>query len=106
VRSDNIGLAHRGAVLVDWNWASAGNPLLDVVGWTPSLCVETGLAPEDVVDGEGVAELAALVCGIWAHAAGRPAPPTAAPAVRELQRAMLDVCLPWVCRLLRMPEPG
>jgi hypothetical protein len=46
------------------------------------------------------------VCGIWAHAAGRPAPPTAAPAVRELQRAMLDVCLPWVCRLLRMPEPG
>ena len=106
VRSDNIGLAERGAVLVDWNWASVGNPLLDVVGWTPSLCVETGMAPESVVDGEGVAEFGALICGIWAIAAGRPAPPTAAPGVRELQRAMLDVALPWTCRLLRIPEPG
>ncbi len=33
VRSDNLCLADRGAVLVDWNLVHRGNPDLDLAGW-------------------------------------------------------------------------
>ena len=36
VRSDNICIADGRAVLVDWNWASLGNPLVDLVFWLPT----------------------------------------------------------------------
>jgi hypothetical protein len=105
VRSDNAALDGRGAVLVDWNWASAGNALMDVVAWAPSLCRETGMRPEEVVDADGVGELAALLAGVWASVAGLPPPPTAAPGLRDAQRGALEICLPWACRLLGIPEP-
>jgi len=106
VRSDNLALTGRGALLVDWNWASEGNPLLDRVCWAPSLCIENAMRPEEVVDGDGVGEMAALVSGVWAQAAGLPPPPTAAPRVRALQLAQLRIALPWACRLLGIPEPA
>jgi Phosphotransferase enzyme family len=105
VRSDNIALTERGAVLFDWNWASQGNPLIDLVAWAPSLCIETGVRPEQVVDDEGAGELAALVCGIWAQASGLPPPPTATARLRATQLAHLRICLPWTCRALGIPEP-
>ena len=37
VRSDNICIADGRAVLVDWNWACLGNPLVDLVFWLPPL---------------------------------------------------------------------
>jgi Phosphotransferase enzyme family len=106
VRSDNTALTERGALLVDWNWASQGNPLTDLVASAASLCLETGLLPEDVVDAEGAGEIAALISGVWAQAAGLPPPPTARPRLRELQLAQLEVMLPWACRSLGLPEPG
>jgi len=106
VRSDNTAIAERGALLVDWNWASSGNALMDAVAWAPSLCRETGMRPEDVVDADGAGELAALVAGVWAQTAGSPPPPTAAPGLREAQRELLAICLPWACRVLGIPEPG
>lgn len=106
VRSDNIALTTRGALLIDWNWASEGNALVDLVAWAPSLSIETGMRPEDVVDAEGAGELAALISGVWAAVAGLPPPPTAQPRVRETQRAQLAVCLPWACRVLEIPEPA
>jgi hypothetical protein len=105
VRSDNTALTERGAVLVDWNWASKGNALVDIVAWCPSLCVEGGPLPEHVVDEDGVGELAALFAGFWAATAGLP-PPATAPRVREVQEAQLRVCLPWAARVLGLPEPG
>lgn len=105
VRSDNTALTERGAVLVDWNWASKGNALVDVVAWCPSLCIEGGPLPEHVVDEDGVGEIVALLAGFWAATAGLPPPPTA-PRVREVQTAQLRVCLPWAARALGLPEPG
>jgi hypothetical protein len=105
VRSDNIALRDGRAVLVDWNWACAGNALLDVVAWAPSLHVEGGPAPEEVVDGEGVPEFAAALAGFFAARAGLPPPPTA-PRVRTVQREQLSVALPWAARALGLPEPG
>jgi Ser/Thr protein kinase RdoA (MazF antagonist) len=104
VRSDNIALRDGRAVLVDWNWACAGNALLDVVAWAPSLHVEGGPRPEEVVAGEGVAELAAALAGFWAARVGLP-PPATAPRVRRVQREQLSVALPWACRELGISEP-
>jgi hypothetical protein len=105
VRSDNLALTDRGPLLVDWNWASCGNPLVDLVAWAPSLCIETGMRPEEVVDADGVGELAALIAGVWASVAGLPPPPTAEQRLRDAQLAALRVCLPWACRTLGIAEP-
>jgi hypothetical protein len=102
VRSDNICLAARGAVLVDWNWVHRGNPDLDLAAWAPSLDMEGGPAPEGLLPGAG--SLAAVLAGFFASGAGLPPPPTA-PRVREVQRAQLEVALPWACRELGIESP-
>jgi hypothetical protein len=104
VRSDNIALRDRRAVLVDWNWACSGNAQLDIVAWAPSLHLEGGPLPEHLVEGEGVAEFAAALAGLWAARVGLPAPPTG-PRVRQGQRRQLSVALPWAARALDLPEP-
>jgi hypothetical protein len=97
VRSDNLCLADRGAVLVDWNWVHRGNPDLDLAAWLPSLRLEGGPEPETILSGAG--GLAALLAGFFASRAGLPEPPTA-PRVREFQRAQAEICLSWASREL------
>ena len=97
VRSDNICLTERGAVLVDWNLACLGNPELDVAAWLPSLRLEGGPEPEEILtDGGG---FAAVLAGFFASRVGLPPPPTA-PKVREIQWAQLEVALAWASREL------
>ena len=97
VRSDNLCLTGRGAVLVDWNFVHTGNPDLDVAGWMPSLNLEGGPLPEQVLQSAG--ELAAALAGFFLSRAGLAPPPTA-PRVREFQRAQGEVALAWACREL------
>jgi hypothetical protein len=103
VRSDNLALLSDRTVLVDWASPAVGNPLLDIVGWLPSLHFEGGPRPDQVLGAEAT-ELAALVAGYFALHAGLPPPPTA-PTVRAIQLASLRVALPWACRLLGLPPP-
>ena len=99
VRSDNLCLTDRGAVLVDWNLVHVANPELDLAAWAPSLHLEGGPSPDTLVP--RAPELAAALSGFFAARAGLPPPPTA-PRVREIQRAQLEVALPWACRELAM----
>jgi hypothetical protein len=103
VRSDNLCIAERGAVLVDWNHACVGNPDLDLAAWLPSLRLEGGPEPDAILP--GAAGLAALLAGFFGCRAGLPAPPTA-PQVRPFQLAQLEVSLPWAARELDLPSPG
>jgi hypothetical protein len=103
VRSDNLAFLTDRTMLVDWTHPAVGNPLLDIVGWLPSLCLEGGPRPDQILGPEAT-ELAALVAGYFAFQAGLPPPPTA-PTVRPLQLATLRVALPWACRLLGLPPP-
>jgi aminoglycoside phosphotransferase (APT) family kinase protein len=103
VRSDNICFLEDRTVFLDWSGACRGNPVLDLVGWLPSLALEGGPAPDTVV-GDEVTDLVALVSGYWAAQAGFP-PPEGAPRVRDIQLAQLTVALPWAARLLRLPPP-
>lgn len=97
VRSDNLCVDGDRVVLVDWNLACVGNPLIDAVAWLPSLRLEGGPEPWELVpDSRG---LAALIAGFFASRAGLP-PPATAPTVREFQRRQAEVALPWAAREL------
>lgn len=98
IRSDNLAFVDGDVKLVDWNWAAAGHPNLDLACWLPSLHAEGGPPPESLLPKDG-AEFAALLAGVWAARAGLPPPPTA-PHVRTVQIAQLRVALPWAAREL------
>jgi hypothetical protein len=100
VRSDNICLRDGEAVLVDWNWAHTGNGAFDIAFWLPSLYVEGGPTPPEVLPDAG--ELTAVVSGFFAPVAGLP-PHAGAPTVRPLQLAQLKVALPWAVDALGLP---
>jgi hypothetical protein len=103
-RSDNLCVRAGRAVLVDWNWACVGNPAVDVAFWLPSLTLEGGPQPDEIVRScPGAASLAPIVAGFFAATAGLP-PPEGAPTVRSFQLAQLEVALPWAVRVLELPE--
>jgi hypothetical protein len=101
VRSDNLCFVGGRAVLVDWNLACVGNGLFDVAFWLPSLRLEGGPEPWEVLPHAGA--LAAAVAGFFASRAGL-SPPIGAPTVREFQRRQLEVALPWAARELGLRE--
>ena len=95
VRSDNLCFRDGRAVLIDWNWTSLANPAVDVAARLPSVHVEGGPPPWEVMSDGGA--LGAFVAGVWAAVAGLP-PPETAPTVRDLQRQQLAVALDWIDR--------
>ncbi len=103
IRSDNVCLRDGRAVFVDWNWATVGNPNLDVASWLPGLRSEGGPPPEDLLAGNG--ELAAAIAGFLCSHAARPPIPTA-PGVRRVQLEHARTALPWACRALGLPDPS
>jgi Phosphotransferase enzyme family len=102
VRSDNLCFSGERVVLIDWNWASRGNPKVDLAAWLPSLASEGGPEPETILSNEP--ELASFVAGFYAAHAGLP-PPQEMRAIRELQYKMLCSSLAWACRALGLPLP-
>jgi aminoglycoside phosphotransferase (APT) family kinase protein len=100
VRSDNLCFVADRVVLVDWNLAAVGNPLIDAVAWLPSLRLEGGPDPWELVPDSG--GLASMMAGFFASRAGLPPPPTA-PTVRDFQRRQAEVALPWAARELGLP---
>lgn len=100
IRSDNICFFDSRVILVDWNWACIGNSMLDLILWLPSVTLEGGPLPEQIVDGEP--NLVALIAGFWAYRAGLP-PLHPNSAAREIQRKQLEIALPWSAKLLGLP---
>ncbi len=103
VRSDNLCFSGGRPVLIDWNLACVGNGPFDIAFWLPSLQLEGGPEPWEILPGAG--PLAAAVAGFFASRAGLP-PPAGAPTVREFQRRQLEVALPWAARELALPIPN
>ena len=95
VRSDNLCVRDGRAILVDWNWLAIGSARVDVAAWLPSVRVEGGPEPWEVLADAGAE--AAFVAGVWAAVAGLP-PPETAPHVRAVQRRQLAVALDWIDR--------
>jgi hypothetical protein len=105
VRSDNLCLRNGRVVLVDWNQAAVGNPLVDAVFFAPSLAMEGGPPPEELVPPGAAPGLVALLAGFFACRAGLPSPDWG-PHLRPLQRGQLEIGLPWAARELSLPAPA
>jgi len=102
VRSDNLALVDGRAILVDWNWAARGAPVLDLAAWLPSLHQEGGPPPWTLLPDQG--PLASLLAGYFLYNAGKEPIPQA-PHVRQLQLDQGVVALSWACRELGLPSP-
>jgi hypothetical protein len=106
IRSDNILLGVHGPVFVDWPHAAVGRPVLDLVCWAPSVVLEGGPDPEELLAGHGpsrdaepgvVTTLAAAVAGFFVERSLLPAPP-GLPTLRAFQAAQGEVALAWLQR--------
>ena len=105
LRTDNMLLRPDGTVaLVDWAWAAAGNPVLDLICLLPSASMSGAGDPEDLVrstaaaraaDADEVTCLVGAFCGRMEDHARRP-PPPALPTVREFQAAQARIGRAWL----------
>jgi aminoglycoside phosphotransferase (APT) family kinase protein len=103
VRSDNFLLDHGRVTFVDWTSSCVGSGLFDVVSSVPSITLEGGGAPEDVLalhapeglDQDAVTALVVACGGYFLDHARLPSPP-GLPTVRAFQRAQGKVCSAWL----------
>jgi len=106
VRADNVLLSADGVVFVDWPHAAVGTAIFDVVAWAPSVVLEDGPPPEDLlaayvtprtVDPDVVTVLLVAVSGFFLERSLRP-PPPGLPTIRSFQAAQGEVALAWLRR--------
>jgi hypothetical protein len=101
IRSDNLCFTESRTILVDWNWACAGNGMFDLAAWLPSLHAEGGPAPETLLP--HAPELAAALSGFWAAQAGVTGREA---RLRDLDLFQLRTALPWAARESGLAELG
>jgi hypothetical protein len=106
IRSDNILIGPAGPVFVDWPHAAVGTPVFDLVAWAPSVVLEGGPQPEELLDAhrpsrsadtEVVTVLLAVVSGFLVSHSLRP-PPPGLPTLRAFQAAQGEVAVDWLRR--------
>jgi aminoglycoside phosphotransferase (APT) family kinase protein len=104
LRGDNVLLCDGEALAIDWPYASRGAAFCDLVGWLPSLRMEGGPEPEEMLlstavgraaDPEAVTAYAVAIAGYFVHESLLPEPP-GIPHLRGFQRAQGEVCLEWL----------
>jgi phosphotransferase family enzyme len=103
VRADNIIITNRQAYFVDWPWARIGPPFVEWVGLAPSVFMQGGPPPADLlrraamegVSDEAIDAVLASLTGYFLGHARRP-PPPGIPTVRAFQAAQGEVALAWL----------
>jgi hypothetical protein len=106
IRSDNVLLAADDVVFVDWPHGAVGNPVFDVVAWAPSVVLEGGPQPEELlarhepshhIEPGDVTVLLAAIAGFFVSHSFRPSPP-GLPTLRRFQVAQGEIALAWLRR--------
>jgi len=108
IRADNLLIAGRGPVVVDWPWACRGAAFVDVVLFAPSVAMQGGPPPADLIassrHGRAASReaLAALACGMAGYLTERALrpPPPGLPTVRAFQAAQGAVTRRWLAELI------
>lgn len=103
VRADNIVLTPDRVLFVDWPWACLAPRWFDRVTMLPSVALNGGPAPEEVLaaqqlggaDPAAVTTVVAALAGTWTYLGRQPDPP-GLPTVRAFQRAHAEVALRWL----------
>ena len=110
VRADNILLAGDTVWLFDWASACVGAPWVDAVGFAPSVVMQGGPPPEQVVarhpasrsaDPAHITAAVAAVAGYFTHRALQP-PAPGLPTLREFQAAQGVVAREWIAQRARL----
>ena len=106
LRADNILLTPERTWFVDWPHASVGPPWLDVVTFAPSVTMQGGPPPEEVISRHGACRTAdthaitavvVALAGYFTHKAVQP-PPPGLPTVRAFQDAQGVVAREWAAQ--------
>ncbi|MGB1285616.1 MAG: phosphotransferase family protein [Aggregatilineales bacterium] len=106
IRADNIVIADDVAWFVDWPHASIGAAWLDVVLFAPSVAMQGGLSPEDLLqqhppcqkaDPDAITAAVASVAGMLTYRALQPAP-RGLPTLRDFQKAQAVVTRDWLAQ--------
>jgi aminoglycoside phosphotransferase (APT) family kinase protein len=114
IRADNILLTPSRVVFVDWPWACLSQPWFDLVAFLPSVAMQSGPAPEQVLathpvacdaDPDDVTAVVAALAGTWFYLARQPDPP-GLPTLRAFQRAQAAVTLDWLAQRLGTKRDG
>lgn len=102
IRADNILLTHERAYLVDWPHATRGDPVVDLAGFAPSVAMQGGPEPEELLQLSGIAAapeavtaIVAAIAGYFTHGALLP-PPPGIPNLRAFQDAQGIVARRWL----------
>lgn len=109
IRADNLLIGPGGEVtFVDWPWACAGAPFLDLVFMLPSVGLGGGPSPVEVIERHGllrtedpdaVRATAVALTGFFQRSALDPAP-SGLPLLRPFQQAQADVALGWLSTMV------
>jgi hypothetical protein len=84
LRADNILIIDHGAIVVDWPWACRGAAFTDLVLFAPSVTMQGGLQPADLLassrsgraaDSPAVAALVCALAGYLTQRSLQPPPP-------------------------------
>ena len=108
IRADNLLIGDRGPVVVDWPWACRGAAFVDLVLFAPSVAMQGGPPPADLIAlsrygrAAGREALAALACGLAGYLTERALrpPPPGLPTVRAFQAAQGAVARRWLAGLI------
>jgi hypothetical protein len=104
VRADNILLTSDRVMFVDWPWACLAQPWFDLVAMLPSVVMQGGPPPEDIIaahpvtqdaDPGAVSAVVASLAGVWSYLGRQPDPP-GLPTLRAFQAAQAAVTLDWL----------
>jgi hypothetical protein len=103
-RADNILLTPDRVIFIDWPWACLAAPWFDLVGMLPSVVMNGGPQPEQILaahplaqgaNPEAVTTVVAALAGMWTYLGRQPDPP-GLPTVRAFQRAQGLIALDWL----------
>ena len=110
VRADNILLADSRVWLFDWASACVGAPWVDAIGFAPSVAMQGGPLPEQLLarypaareaDPTSITAAVAATAGYFTHGALQP-PPPGLPTLREFQAAQGAVARDWIAQRARL----
>jgi hypothetical protein len=107
LRADNMLINDDRVWVVDWPWAARGHPLFDLAAFCPSVAMQGGPEPAQVLamsavgtaaEPDRLLPLVTAIAGYFVVGALRP-PPPGLPTVRAFQAAQGEVALRWLREL-------
>jgi len=106
LRADNLILTPDRVVVVDWPHARVGAPWVDLLFFAPSVAMQGGPPPEELLsrypparyaDPDAITAVVAAIAGFFVGEGLRPAPP-GLPTLRAFQAAQGEVAREWLAR--------